>query len=289
VDSLGEMLVEPFLNKPTKITMKKHPITALLALTVLLFLPFTVFARSNHHRIPSPSPAPIPPVATPTSTIQWGAFTGNTKPLGSYQAFFIGDGDSFTADAQGFTDPLVVYWESNYTAAQISSGKADSFLKNWATQMKTYNKPIIFDVLDEMNLTGEYPYAGNTGSFKTAFQHVAALFSGRTNVKLAYDPNVAFSGNPVSSFVAYYPGDAYVDLVGLDGFDFGGQTFAQVFSASLSAMKSDFPSKPLWILSTGTVDSPISWISGLKSTGVAGVIYFDYQDFTISASTLQSL
>jgi mannan endo-1,4-beta-mannosidase len=143
--------------------------------------------------------------------------------------------------------------------------------------------------MDEMNLTGEYPYAGNPATFKTAYQHVSTLFSGRTNVALAYDPNVSFAGNPISTFLAYYPGDAYVDLVGLDGFDFGGQTFAQVFSTSLSAMKADFPTKPLWILSTGTVDSPTSWIAGLKTADVAGVIYFDYQDFAIPASTLQTL
>jgi hypothetical protein len=281
------MLVEPFLKPTNKNHMKKYLITAL---TVLLFLPLTVFARAPRHHQPTPQPLAVPPpVVIPTSTIPWGAFTGSTKPLGSYQALFIDDGDSFTADAKGFTDPLVVYWEPNLTAAQITAGKADTFLKNWATQMKTYGKPIKFVVMDEMNLTGEYPYAGNAATFKTAYQRVAMLFSGRTNVALAYDPNVSFAGNPVSNFLAYYPGDAYVDVVGLDGFDFGGQTFAQVFSSSLSAMKADFASKPLWILSTGSVDNEPAFIQAAFSSGVQGIIFFDYQQFQLNSVALSTL
>jgi hypothetical protein len=272
--------------------MKKYLVTAL---TVLLLFPLSAFARTNSHHHPNPSPTP--PLSTPSSTsvnlsIPFGAFTGNTKPLGSYQALFVGDGDSFSVDAKGFTEPLVVYWESNYSAAQITAGKADNFLKNWNTQMGAYKQPVYFVVLDEMNLTGEYPYAGNPGAFKTAYQHVAGLFSSRTNVKLAYDPNVSFSGNPTSNFVAYYPGDNFVDVVGLDGFDFGGQTFSQVFSSSLVAMKSDFPTKPLWILSTGSVDNDPAFITAAFSSGVQGIIFFDYQQFqlnSVALSTLQTL
>src|SRR5579871_2782184 len=133
--------------------MKK--LTASLA-SIALFLSLVsiAFARTNYRHSPAPTPTPAP-----TSPITWGAFTANTTALGSYQAFFIGDGDSFTDDAEGFTKPLVVYWESNYSATQIASGKADSFLKAWATQMQAYPKQIIFDVLDEMN--GNWsPYYG---------------------------------------------------------------------------------------------------------------------------------
>ncbi len=226
-----------------------------------------------------------------TQTLQFGAFTGTTTPLGGWQAFFIGDGDSFTADTQGFTKPLVVYWESNMTAQQIAGGEADSFLKNWAAQMAQYKQPIIFDVLDEMNGSWN-PYYGNPAEYIAAYRHVHSFFSA-ANVKFAYDPNVAFSGVPVGTFTSYYPGNSYVDLVALDGFDFGGQTFGQVFSTSLAAMQTDFPTKPLWILSTGSVDNPPAFISALKTAaatyGLAGVIWFDFQQFQIPNSTLQTL
>jgi hypothetical protein len=260
-----------------------------LILTVLslgLFLPLTVLARTPDRRH-QPTPPPVPPPVVATSSIPWGSFTGNAKSLGSYQAFFIGDGNSFTTDAQGFTEPLVVYWESDYTATQINSGKADSFLKNWATQMKAYPHPIIFDALDEMN--GNWSaYYGNPTQFIAAYQRVRKFFAD-ANVEFAYDPNVAFSGNPVSSFVAYYPGNAYVDLVGLDGFDFGGQTFSQVFAPSISAMEADFPAKPLWILSAGSVDNEPTFIQAAFSSGVQGIIFFDYQQFQLNSAGLSTL
>lgn len=260
----------------------------------LLLIATPAYARGfrRHFPVPTPAPAPTPPPVTvlPSSTVQVGAFTGTSKTFGTYQAFFLADGDSFTADAQGLTDPLAVYWESSYTAAQIVAGKADSFLKNWAVQMKAYGKPIIFIPFDEMNLP-ENPYSGNTAAFKSAYHRVRNFFSD-ANVKFAYDPNVSFPGNPISNFMAYYPGDNYVDLIGLDGFDFGGQTFAQVFNTSIAAMKTDFPAKPLWILSTGSVDNQPAFIQAAFKSGVNGIIFFSYQQFVLTSaaqSTLKSL
>lgn len=266
-----------------------------ILIPVLLFVPFTVFARTPNRRH-QPTPPPTPPPVVATSSIPWGAFTGNTKPLGSYQAFFIGEGDSFTQSAKGFTEPLIVYYESSLTAKQIVAGKADPSLTEWATQMKLYPHPIIFDSLDEMNGSWN-PYSGNPAEYILAYRHVRNLFSD-SNVQFAYDPNVAFPGVPVSTFTSYYPGDDYVDVVGLDGFDFGGQTFAQVFQPSLADIKTDFPAKPLWILSTGSVEDQPQWISdeftAAQTYGVQGVIFFDYdqasgQDFLLTSVALSTL
>jgi hypothetical protein len=138
------------------------------------------------------------------------------------------------------------------------------------------------------------PYSGNPAEYISAYRHVYNLFPHAQNmVKFAYDPNVAFPGVTTSTFQAYYPGSQFVDVVGLDGFDFGGQTFSQVFQPSLTAMHADFPMKPLWILSTGSVDNPSEFIANLKSAapeyGIQGIIWYDYQQFQIPNSTLQSL
>jgi hypothetical protein len=73
------------------------------------------------------------------------------------------------------------------------------------------------------------------------------------------------------------------------GFDFGGQTFSQVFSSSLAAMKSDFPSKPLWILSTGSVDSPTAFIQSAYSSGVSGIVWFSYQQFSLTSTSISTI
>lgn len=256
----------------------------------------TAFARgfSNQriHHQPTPPP-PVVATSTPPapSSLQFGMFngSGNTK-YGTISAFFIGDGDSFTEDYQGLklSGPLWVYWESSLTATQIANGSADSFLKGWATQMKAYGKQIYFAPLDEMN--GNWnPYYGNPTAFKAAWVHIHSLFSGDTNIKFAYDPNVCGPGIPCSSISGYYPGSAYVDIVGLDGFDFGGQTFSQVFSGSI--LPAQALNKELWITSTGVVasDNQSAFLEAALASKVSGIIYFDYQQFVLGSSALSTL
>jgi hypothetical protein len=261
--------------------MKRYLIIAVV-LACLAFTPAYAAHRSRKSRPQAQTPAPNI-YTDPAISIQWGAFTGNAEPLGQWQAFFVGDGDSFSQDAQGFTEPLVVYWESNLTASQIASGQADPFLKQWAIQMQSYPREVIFDVLDEMN--GSWSaYSGDPAEYIAAYRHVRSFFPASSNIKFAYDPNVAFPGVPTSSFLSYYPGSAYVDVVGLDGFNFGGQTFPQVFGQSLSAMQNF--GKPLWIFSTGSVAPQAQFVSDLVSEapgyGVQGFIWFDWQQFSLS-------
>jgi hypothetical protein len=264
--------------------------------------PLLVFARTHHHRNNPPPPVVVPPVVPPVvftvpppvtpppvSGVQTGSFNGSGQTkFGTITGVFIGTGDDFTQDVSGLHGELVVYWEPSLTAQQIASGAADSSILKWASEMKQYNGSIIFVVMDEMNLP-ESAYSGDPTAFKQAFQRVHNLYSADSNVLFAYDPNVAYSGNPVSNFTAYYPGDAYVSLVALDGFDFGGQTFSQVFSSSLAAMKSDFPSKPLWILSTGSVDSPTAFIQSAYGSGVQGIVWFSYQQFALSSASISTI
>ena len=127
-------------------------------------------------------------------------------------------------------------------------------MKNWAKEMAAYGQPIIFAPLDEMN--GNWnPYSGDPNAYKAAWVRIHGFFTGVPNVQFAFDVNndsvPATGGNGLTS---YFPGSNFVDLVGVDGFDFGGQTWTQVFGTALQTLKAAYPTKPLWILSTGSVD-----------------------------------
>lgn len=265
----------------------------------LVLVPTIVFGQGfNNQRIHRKQPSPpvatsTPPVTVP-SGFQFGMFNGvGETTIGSISSFFIGDGDSFTQDYQGLklSGPLFVYWESSLTASQIANGSADSYLKGWATQMKAYGQTIDFAPLDEMN--GNWAsYYGNTTTYKAAYIHVHNLFAGDTNVKFLYDPNV---GNGITS---YYPGSSYVDIVGLDGFDFGGQSFAQVFDSSFSAIQSF--GKPIWLTSTGVVSSDNQsqylqdMFAAIKTYNIQGIMYFNYnagpgQNFVLGSSAISTL
>jgi hypothetical protein len=280
--------------------------------TYLLFFAFAVplgvligasivFARGFPRHQPQPVP---PPVVTPPSTpsgFQFGMYNNEKDTqAGTYTGFFFGDGDDFTQDlaSQKVSGPIFAYWESNMTATQIENGSADSFLKKWASEMKAYGQPIIFAPLDEMN--GDWSaYYGNPTAFKAAWIHVYNLFAGDSDVKFAWDPN----NGPTNTIASYYPGSQYVDIVGVDGFDFGNtghgnvsQTFAQVFDSAFATV-AQF-GKPMWITSTGVYsgDNQQKFVSdmsaGVKQYGIQGVIYFSQSPFVLNStafSTFKSL
>jgi hypothetical protein len=260
-----------------------------LLISAVLFLAASpAFARGHHHQ---PVPPPIVTPVTIPSGIQFGMYNNEKKTqYGTYTGFFFGDGDDFTEDlaSQNITGPIFAYWESSYTAQQIENGDADSFLKVWASEMKSYGQPVIFAPLDEMN--GDWsPYYGNPTAFKAAWIHIHSLFSGDSNVKFAYDPNVCGTGMSCSALTAYYPGSAYVDIVGLDGFDFGGQNFSQVFSESLPVMQAF--GKPLWATSIGAVslDNQSAFLQAAFASGAKGIIYFNQSPFTLGSAALGTL
>jgi hypothetical protein len=300
---------------------------AVLFLTLLSYATVALAYRGRHntynHRAPPPvatSTPPVVPPKTPTSTppvvlsnptstpstpLQFGTFTnGAETKYGTITGFFIGDGDSFSQDvaALKISGNLWVYWESNYTATQIANGSADSFLKVWASDMKSYGKTVHFAPLDEMNGNWD-PYSGNPTEFKLAWIHIYNLFSGDTNVQFSFDPN----NGPTNTIASYYPGSQYVSTVGIDGFDFGNsgngnirQTFAQVFDSALTVV-AQF-GKPIWLTSVGvtSIDNQTQFIKDMFASvptyKIQGIIYFNSPGiggtFSLSSSaisTLQSL
>ena len=104
---------------------------------------------------------------------------------------------------------------------EINSGRADAALTNEATALKTFGKPAFIRWYWEMNKndtthTSHSCNAYNNGpAFIAAWKHIWMIFHnvGATNVAFVWCP----SANSQYS-AQYYPGDAYVDWIGGDGF-----------------------------------------------------------------------
>ena len=105
---------------------------------------------------------------------------------------------------------------------------------------------------------------GNTpAKFISAWKRIHDLFGGVSNVKFAIVYNSDSKPNVLGNQIAdYYPGDAYVDYVGVDGFNFGNpwQSFDTIFAAPLTKLVAYH--KPLYIFSMGSVPGPqkAAWI-----------------------------
>ncbi|MEY2468933.1 MAG: hypothetical protein QOF21_1631 [Actinomycetota bacterium] len=175
---------------------------------------------------------------TLTQLANFESHAGKKASLYGYYASFYYDADFDTAKASAISNrgtiPMLTWepWQPNgvvnqpnYSLAKIAGGSFDAYLTRWANQIKTWNHPLWLRFAHEMN--GDwYPWAeglnGNSaGSYVAAWRHVHDVFAnaGVTNVTWVWTPNVLIPGRP--SFASLYPGDSYVDWVGLDGYNWG--------------------------------------------------------------------
>jgi beta-mannanase len=133
-----------------------------------------------------------------------------------------------------------------------------------------------------------YPWGragSNTpGRYKRAWRHVVRVFrrAGAANVAWVWTPYADQGGG--MPFAPYYPGDRWVDWVGLDGFNWGyGGTdfsFRRIFADSYRKL-TRISSRPVMIGEVGTNDAgKAGWIRGamrsvLRMRRIHALVWFD--------------
>jgi Glycosyl hydrolase family 26 len=143
----------------------------------------------------------------------------------------------------------------------IAQGAYDPFFVRWAQQARAYGHPFFLRWDWEMN--GNWFPWGTTrrsrnspADYVAAWRHIHHIFTRAeaTNVTWVWCPNV----DPRRKFVRYerlYPGDAYVDWTGLDGYNqTGGQSFEWLFARSYEELLRIAPGKPIIIAETSSVE-----------------------------------
>jgi Glycosyl hydrolase family 26 len=161
---------------------------------------------------------------------------------------------------------------TNYSLRAIAEGNFDSYLRASARMAKRWHRPMFIDLAQEMNLPG-YAWSegvnGNTPElYVRAWRHVVDIFrvEGADNVRWVWAPNVDCNGH--CPFGRFYPGNSWVDWVGLDGYnqasvdDVQWRSFAQVFGHSYDVLRS-LTKKPVMIAETASTEqggSKSQWI-----------------------------
>jgi hypothetical protein len=174
-------------------------------------------------------------------------------------AIFWGFDDTFPTDFSvlGSGETLVIFWEPDGNLDSILNGSKDAYLRAFAKGANAYAKQhdLVIVPFNEMNLT--YPSWGDRGNntpekFVRTWRHIHDLFTeqGTSPVLFGIAYNVLSTGTH-PEFARYYPGDRYVDYVGVDGFNWGssGETPAVIFDRALKEV-SVF-NKPLFLFSIG--------------------------------------
>jgi hypothetical protein len=227
-------------------------------------------------------------------------------------------------------DPSSLVSEADLNACQVLSGDYDETISTFAAQIKNWGQPLLLSFAGEMNgdwagwsgannfgpdcgqtytetpdLYGQYGCdmpttvcADGPERYRDMYRHIRDIFAAESvaNASWVWVVNhESFPDEEMHSWnrpVNYYPGDAYVDVISVDGYNWGRdelggwQTFDLVFSQTLATLSHTYPTKPLIIGEFASVEgtTPISksnWISDaynrIASTwpGIKAVVWYN--------------
>jgi len=164
--------------------------------------------------------------------------------------------------------------QPRYALRNIAAGAFDGYIAAWADASRAWGHPYFLRFAAEMN--GDwFPWCeaanGNApGDYVAAWRHVRDVFAreGATNVTWVWSPNVEYAGS--TPLAGLYPGDAYVDWLAIDGYNWGTsrtgkawQAFAEVFGPTYAAV-ARLSGKPLMISETASAEQggdKAAWIA----------------------------
>ena len=215
--------------------------------------------------------------------------------------FPIGD----AREARVYAKTLQITWEpwhfSNPKAIKmqdIIAGKHDKYIDSWAQASKSFGAEIWIRFAHEFN-GNWYPWSvsangQNPQVYIKAFRHVRDRFrkAGAFNVRWIWCMNA--ESVPDASWndpLRAYPGDDYVDMISIDGYNFGTavpssrwQSFNQVFGEPYAKVNRKFPNKPLMIGEIGCATvggDKVAWMRDMdkqlrtKFKRVQSVVWFE--------------
>ncbi len=281
---------------------------------------------------PTPAPTPTAPLAlgayifgAPQNAAQIDAFKNLVGATPAIVMWYEGWGSSapsafdpmsMNAVASRGAIPMVTWmpWDQTggvdqpaFALRTIVAGSHDGYIRQWARDAAAWGKPMYLRFAHEMNGTW-YPWSpgvnGNTSAdYVAAWRHVHDIFQqeGATNVRWVWSPNIVGSG--AGPFTDMYPGDAYVDWVALDGYNWGPtqpysvwRSVADLFGYSYDVLTS-ITKKPVMIAETASTEvggNKADWITqGLltdvpaRLPRVRAVIWFNEnkeQDWRVDSS-----
>ena len=173
--------------------------------------------------------------------------------------------------------PMITWW--GVPLDEITDGSQDALITADATATKNFGYPLFIRWGAEMN--GDwYSWSGSENgddpaAYIAAYQHIHNIFTevGATNVAWVWAPNADSNPGGTSptswnNWENYYPGNAYVDWVGIDGYNWGPTSSGDVwqsFADIMDPIYEDYASvKPIMIAETSSVEtggSKAAWIT----------------------------
>jgi beta-mannanase len=226
--------------------------------------------------------------------------------------------DTATADAvwSRGAEPMVTWepWrdgrlgpnQPEFSLSRFLDGRFDPLLRHFAESVRDWGHPVLLRFAPEMNGYWNSWSPGVNGNsareFVAVWRHVHDLFAaaGARNVEWVWSPNVSFPHS--TPLRVLYPGDAYVDWVGVDGYNWGKSragtqwaSFASIFGPTLRSI-SRLTTKPIVLTEVGSTEvggKKSAWIRDFlsqlgRNPSIVGFVWFQYDketDWRIDSSS----
>jgi mannan endo-1,4-beta-mannosidase len=190
---------------------------------------------------------------------------------------------------------VLLSWEPwGIRFSDVTSHRKDSYLQAVANAARTFPFDLYVRPWPELNGNwstwqptpgGDKKDGGTPAEFIAAWRYVVSYFHDRgiRNLKFIFnvDASTLPSNTPVRNI---WPGSAYVDVLGIDGFNWGEgdwRSFEEVFAHMYGILTRLDPNRPVWIPEFGCAPGPKrpSWLAAMMTTRsfprLAAVVYFD--------------
>lgn len=151
---------------------------------------------------------------------------------------------------------------------EIAEGKHDEYIRSFARDINKSGIATTIRFGHEMN--GDwYPWGRRAEEYKIAYRHIFNIFRNEKASNTSFMWSVNISENP-PDLDKFYPGDDYVDIIGIDGFNFGTtqdyggwRSFSELFGPTYDYLSEKYD-KPISIAETASTEhggNKAEWIS----------------------------
>ncbi len=196
-------------------------------------------------------------------------------------SYYYGYGDVFPGPterhfADGGARKVLVSWDMGATRfTDWTSGAEDAYLDEIAAAARAYPYPLYVRPWPEMNgdwqsfqptASGDRPHGGTFAEFRAAWRYVVKHLrhAGATNLRWVFNPT-ADTYAETTRVGRIWPGKRYVDVLGLDGFNWGNsgsglrwRSFPDIFRRQYRNLVRLDRSAPVWICETASKEPTVA-------------------------------
>ena len=186
--------------------------------------------------------------------------------------------------------PLISWQPHTQTVSDIAAGVHDAYIRSWADGVRDSGVLVYLRPFPEMN--GDWvPWNGDPAALRRAWRRMADIFdqAGADNVRWVFSPNVTDSPRTEENrFERYYPGSDVVDVLALDGYNWGStrpwtawRPFEEVFEEGYERI-TRLGDQGVWLAemaSSNEGGDKAAWVAAMLSSTsfprVEALIWFD--------------